>query len=338
MQVSPKAAKELVVDAIKAGLVPMLTSSPGIGKSDTVHSIAKEFNLKVIDVRLAQVDPVELNGFPSLNGDKATYKPMDIFPLETDPIPKGYSGWLLFLDEMTSAPPATQAAAYKIVLDRMVGNTKLHKNVAIVGAGNKITDGAVVSRTSTALQSRMVHLELIANKDEWVNWAIKNDIDYRVVSFINFRPDLLHNFNPSHNDKTFACPRTWSFMSKLIKPYPDVIPDSKLPLLQGTVGEGAGIEFHTFTQVYADLVTIDEILAEPETCKVPKEPSVAWALTGVVANAITKDNAATLIKYINRMQPEFAILTLRQAAQREASILDIKEVEVWLTKAGSILM
>ena len=111
MQVSPKIARELVVDVIQAGLVPMLTSSPGIGKSSIVHSIAKEFGLKLIDIRLAQVDPTELNGFASLQGDKASYKPMDIFPLENEPLPKGYNGWLLFLDEMSSAAPATQAAA-----------------------------------------------------------------------------------------------------------------------------------------------------------------------------------------------------------------------------------
>jgi len=61
MQVSPKQARELVVDIIKAKLVPMLTSSPGLGKSSIVKDIANEFGLKLIDIRLSQVDPTELN-------------------------------------------------------------------------------------------------------------------------------------------------------------------------------------------------------------------------------------------------------------------------------------
>jgi hypothetical protein len=338
MQVSPKNARELVVDVIKAKLVPMLTSSPGLGKSSIVKDIANEFGLKLIDIRLSQVDPTELNGFASLSGDKATYKPMDIFPLVTDPIPKGYNGWLLFFDEMTSAAPATQAACYKIILDRLVGNTPLHKNVVMVAAGNKITDGAVVSRTSTALQSRMIHIELAVNKDDWVSWALDADIDHRVISFINFRPDLLQDFKPNHNDKTFSCPRTWQFLSDLIAPYTHTIPDSKLPLLQGTVGEGAGLEFFTFSEIYRDLVTIDEILAKPDTCRVPKEPSTSWALTGVIAHAMTEDNAEKLLLYVDRLPAEFGMLCIKQAAKKNPKLLDIPVMDQWLTKAGSILM
>lgn len=337
MQVSPKIARELVVDVIQAGLVPMLTSSPGIGKSSIVHSIAKEFGLKLIDIRLAQVDPTELNGFASLQGDKASYKPMDIFPLENEPLPKGYNGWLLFLDEMSSAAPATQAAAYKLILDRMVGNHKLHKHVAIVGAGNKITDGAVVSRTSTALQSRMVHLELAVSKDDWFDWAATSGIDHRVISFINFRPELLMNFTPNHNDKTFPAPRTWEFVSRLINKYPTQIPDTKIALLQGTIGEGAGLEFHTFCQIFQDLITIDEIVAKPDSCRIPREPSVMWALTGVIASSMTPDNADVLMAYVKRIPKEFSVLTLKQACKRDNKLINLPVVERYLTELSSFL-
>lgn len=84
------------------GLVPMLKGSPGIGKSDIYKQIANKYNLKLIDIRLSQCDSTDLNGFPVLNGDKAKYKPLDIFPLETDPIPIGYKGCLLFLNVRAS--------------------------------------------------------------------------------------------------------------------------------------------------------------------------------------------------------------------------------------------
>lgn len=338
MFVSPSQAKELVIDIFKANLVPMLASSPGIGKSSIIREIAKEFRLKLIDIRLSQVDPTELNGFASLHGDKATYKPMDIFPLENEPLPKGYDGWLLFLDELSAAPLATQAAAYKIILDRMIGTNKLHENVVIAAAGNLITDGAVVSRTSTALQSRMVHLHLQVNKDDWVKWAAQNDVDHRVISFINYRPDLLHAFDPKHTDKTFPCPRTWDFASSLAKLYPLAIPAPKLPIFQGTVGEGAGIEFFTFTQIYQDLVSLEDILANPTTCKIPQEPAVLWALTGVIAHNMNADNADLLIQYIDRIPSEFAVLTLRTVGAKNPQLLDIPSINVWLTKAASILL
>ena len=156
MKVRIKQARRLITASIKAKLVPMLHGSPGVGKSQIIYQIAEEFNLKVIDLRLSQMDPSDLLGFGALKGDRATYFPMEFFPLEGDPIPAGYSGWLIFFDEINSAPSATQAAAYKVILDRMVGLRKLHSHVAIVAAGNLASDNAIVEDMSTALQSRMV--------------------------------------------------------------------------------------------------------------------------------------------------------------------------------------
>ena len=132
---------------------------------------------------------------------------MDTFPIEGDAIPKGYSGWLILFDELTSAVPALQAAAYKILLDRMVGLHKLHKNVALMAAGNLETDNAIVHPMSTALQSRLAHLELVVDAMEWVNWAASNQIDHRITSYINFKPGNLYTFSPDHTDNTYASPR-----------------------------------------------------------------------------------------------------------------------------------
>lgn len=111
MQVKISQAISMLTQFIKAKLVPMLVGSPGSGKSQIVHQIAKEYNLKVIDLRLSQCDPTDCMGFPQISDGKADYVPMKTFPIEGDVIPKGYSGWLLFLDEFNSASPAVQAAA-----------------------------------------------------------------------------------------------------------------------------------------------------------------------------------------------------------------------------------
>lgn len=207
MQVKISQAISTIIKAIKAHLVPMLQGSPGTGKSQIVHQIAADYGLKVIDLRLSQCDPVDLLGMPSVIDNRGGYFPMNTFPIEGDPIPKGYNGWLLFLDEMNSAPPAVQAASYKLVLDRMVGAYHLHKNVVIVCAGNLDTDNAIVQPMSTALQSRMVHLELVCDPKEWCDWAAAEKVDYRITSYINFKPGNLYTFRPDHTDKTYACPR-----------------------------------------------------------------------------------------------------------------------------------
>ncbi|MFR7882339.1 MAG: hypothetical protein ACLU5J_13335 [Christensenellales bacterium] len=89
-------------------------------KSSVDKQIAKEYNLKLIDLRLS-CDPTDLTGLPHFEGRKATFSPFDIFPTEYAPIPENKEGWLLFLDEFNSANKAVQAASYKLILDRMVG-------------------------------------------------------------------------------------------------------------------------------------------------------------------------------------------------------------------------
>ena len=176
----------MVTDFIKAGIVPMIHGSPGIGKSQIVHQIAEAHGLKLVDMRLSQCDPTDLAGFPQIDAarGKAGYLPMDTFPLEGEAPPTGYNGWLLFFDEANSAPKAVQAAAYKILLDRMIGQHKLHKNCALVAAGNLESDGAIVEEMSTALQSRLAHIELTHDADAWVEWAQLNGVNHKITDFI----------------------------------------------------------------------------------------------------------------------------------------------------------
>lgn len=61
MKIKTIDAPRLIMRTLKAGLVPMLVSSPGMGKSDIILAIAEKYNLKVIDLRLSQSDPTDLN-------------------------------------------------------------------------------------------------------------------------------------------------------------------------------------------------------------------------------------------------------------------------------------
>lgn len=100
IQVNVHKATNEVARAIRKKLVPMLVGSPGEGKSAIGQAIANMYNLKVIDVRLSQADPADLMGYPRIDDKtgKASYAPMDTFPLEGDVIPEGYSGWLVFFN------------------------------------------------------------------------------------------------------------------------------------------------------------------------------------------------------------------------------------------------
>lgn len=333
LQVSVAKAKELLPTALKSGLVPMLHGSPGLGKSAVVRQIAKQYKLKLIDLRLSQCEPTDLLGFPFMQNGRSGYAPMDTFPLEVDPIPAGYEGWLLFLDELPSAPIAVQAASYKLILDRMVGLYKLHPKVAVVGAGNLETDGAIVNPISTALASRMLHLFVEFNVKDWLNWAHENQFDHRITSFIEFRPDKAYTFKPDSTELAYACPRTWESSNKIFQ-HQDINRET-LPLFAGLLSEGVAREFFGFCQASANLPKIEQILQAPHSTPVPGEPSYQYALIGAVAANTTEENCSNLMEYIKRMPAEFQVVGLRSMLKRNKTLLKVPAITDWVTKTSA---
>lgn len=349
LTVKPSQATSCIIKAIKAKRVPMLHGSPGIGKSDIVHGIAAQFGLKVIDLRLSQCDPTDLLGFPSIDkvANKAGYVPMETFPIKGDALPwiddkdhsKGqYKGWLLFLDELTSAPPAVQAAAYKLILDRMVGVHHLHSNCVMVGAGNQESDNAVVHAMSTALQSRMVHLVLQMDVKEWLAWAIDHKVDHRITDFIQFKPANLYTFSADHTDKTYASPRTWFFNDSLLKVCGSDVKDPDfLPLSTGSVTEGVTREFLIFCDIYTQLPSISQIIANPLGTSVPEEPSIRFALSGSIGNHASPANVDKLLPYILRLPIEFQVVTLRYMLRLKAIDISHPVMVDWIVNHGATL-
>lgn len=333
MQVKINQAVRLITACIKAKIVAMLSGSPGIGKSAIGHQIARNWGLKVIDLRLSQCDPTDLLGFPNIKGNKAGYVPMETFPVEGDPVPEGYNGWLLFLDEFNAASTAVQAAAYKLVLDRMVGIQHLHKNVAIMCAGNLDTDGAIVNQMSTALQSRLAHFELVCCPDEWCNWAMENSIDHRITDYIKFAPGRIYTFTPDHTDNTYACPRTWEFTNRVLDiPAPDL-----LPMLASVISEGVAREFITFMKIYDSLPKMEDIKRSPDSTVVPDEPSILFALSGSISHNMKADSAEQLMKYVVRLPVEFQVVTLRDAIRRNKEMLSNAAIQKWVANSAATL-
>ena len=329
-----------VTRAMAKNLVPIIRSSPGVGKSDIVRSIARQYNLKVIDMRLAQMDPTDLNGLPHFNEEGfAVYAPFVYFPLEdakpgfNAELGKDYDGWLIFFDEITSAPKQIQAAAYKIILDRMIGQHNLHPRVRMCAAGNLETDNAVVHNMSTALKSRLIHLDMTVNKDDWINWAISAKIDPRVIAFIGFKPTLLYKFDPESQEHTYPCPRTWQFVSKLIEDEPKL--DFKdLPIMAGAISPGPATEFLEFTRIYQSLPTIASILANPAGVVVPTEPGIKYAISTMLVEHFTTPNAKDLITFLTRLPVECQVICLRMVAVRNPTVIAHPEVAKLFGKLG----
>lgn len=350
--VSINNAANMLQTFLIANLVPFITGSPGVGKSAIVHALAEKNNLKVIDLRLAQCDPTELSGFPTTYTDadnirRAGYIPMDTFPVKGSSLPinpktqKPYSGWLLFLDEMNSAPASVIAAAYKLCLDRMVGQLPLHENVRIVAAGNLETDRAIVNEMSSAMKSRLVHLETKLVPEEFLDYAQTNQWHPMITAYLGFKPQSTYTFNPDSSDATYACPRSWEFMNKLLATGFDISASNTaaLPTIVGTIGS-VGAEFLQFSRLAAaDLPSIAQIVADPINTPIPNDLGLVWALMGTLADAASKDLSllTPLVEYVSRLAVEHQVVYLRDVIKRNKQAMAQPVIQKWITTNSAFM-
>jgi hypothetical protein len=276
--VGPKNAKKAIRRAFNANRPIFLWGPPGIGKSDIVKQLGEELDAHVIDIRLSLWEPTDIKGIPfyDANTSKMAWAP----PIELPDaeFAKNYKNIILFMDEMNSAAPAVQAAAYQLVLNRRVGTYKLPDNVLIVAAGNREADKGVTYRMPAPLANRFVHLEMTVNWDDYFGWAVDNKIHKDVVGFLTFSKKDLYDFDPKSSSKAFATPRSWSFVSELLFDE-DEDENTLTDLVSGAVGEGLAIKFMAHRKVAAKLPNPTEILKGKVKKMETKEISAMYSLT-----------------------------------------------------------
>lgn len=233
----------------------MLWGPPGVGKSQIIAEIAARHGVELIDIRLSQMEPTDLRGIPFRDANLVQWSVPAMLP---DAARHGERG-ILFLDEITSAPPTVAAAAYQLILDRRLGEYKVPPGWVIFAAGNRHGDRGVSFTMPSPLANRFTHYEVEAHLDDWVMWAHAKDMDERLIAFLRFRPDLLYDFNPAHNPVAFPSPRSWEYAHRALQKFYDT-PDLLAESLQACVGPSAGIEFKAFIDNMDQLPDIDGIL------------------------------------------------------------------------------
>lgn len=275
--VTPNKAKASIKHAMLKQRPIFLWGPPGIGKSDIVKQIADSINAHVVDVRLSLWEPTDIKGIPYFDSNSGTMVWGAPSELPNAEMSAKHENIVLFLDEMNSAAPSVQAAAYQLILNRKVGTYELPDNVMIIAAGNREADKGVTYRMPAPLANRFVHLELAVNFDDWFSWAVDNKIHKDVVGYLQFAKKDLYDFDPKSPSRSFATPRSWSFVSELLED--NIDEGTTTDLVAGAVGEGLAVKFMAHRKVAGSMPDPTDILAGKVKEMKSKEISAMYSLT-----------------------------------------------------------
>jgi len=307
--------------------------SPGIGKSDIVAQVAQSKGLELVDIRLSQMDPVDLRGVPSIKNEQTLWMPPVFFPKDKD------SKGILFLDELNSAPPSVQAAIYQLVLNREMGEYKLPKGWRIICAGNRLSDRGVVFRLPSPLVNRMVHLHVEARFEDFKLFALQSEFHHFVIGFLSFRPDLLSSEPLLEDDANpaFATPRSYNMLSNILKKSKDI--NAITAIIYGTIGYSAGMEFLSYVKVYEELPNINAIY-EGEYPEVPNQPALLYALVSALVEYYKGSDAHKehLFAFSEMLPTEFKIMLIKDVIVKDESLALHSAFNEWVEKYGDYII
>ena len=269
-------ARKSLLRAFRVQRPLFLWGPPGIGKSELVEGITRELGGLMIDLRLGQMEPTDIRGIPFYNKDIGKMDWAEPVELPDETTASQYPVVVLFLDELNSAAPSVQSAAYQLILNRRIGKYKLPNNVVMVAAGNRESDKGVTYRMPTPLANRFIHQEMKVDFASWQEWAVNNNIHKDVVGYLSFAKQDLYDFDAKSASRAFATPRSWTFVSQLLDEEEDN--DTVTNLIAGTVGEGLAVKFMAHRKVASKMPNPTDILSGKVKDLNVKEVSAMYSL------------------------------------------------------------
>ena len=297
-----RTAVEALGIAVAARVPVLLWGAPGTGKSSAIRAMADAMGWPCETVIAAIREPSDFSGLPVIVDGVVRFAP----PRWAERLAAAGRG-LLFLDEISTAPPAVQAALLRVVLERVVGDIELPCDVVVVAAANPPEQSADGWDLSAPLANRFCHLEWdvepaafaqgLAGGWEapvvptlppgWEEGLIRTR--GLVSAFVTVRPGLTCQVptDAAGAGKGWPSPRTWDMAARLwaAAVAAGASTEAETALITGCVGEGPGIELLMW-EMDMDLPDPEAVLADPDGFVLPERGDRAYAVLSAVAAAV----------------------------------------------------
>ncbi|MFD8034253.1 AAA family ATPase [Streptomyces sp. NPDC059717] len=305
----PDTQLEALTLAVAADLPVLLWGPPGIGKTAALTQLSTALRLPLTTVIASVHEPSDFSGLPVVGADPARQGVPMAPPDWAVRLVRAGKG-LLFLDELSTAPPAVQAALLRLVLERRIGALQLPPGVRIVAAANPRSSAADGWELSPPLANRFVHLQWTHDHDVVIRglggtWprttlprldpgALPDAVDFArraVCGLLSARPGLVHRLPSSEARRggAWPSPRSWEMALGLIA-FATAAGSSRevLSLLvRGTVGDGPGLELLAAMD-RMDLPDPEALLADPDGAALPERGDLRQAVLDGVVEAVRR--------------------------------------------------
>lgn len=259
---------------------------------------------------------------------------------------------IYLVDELSSAEMLTQKALAPVLLDKRFGNEKLPEGWQVWAASNRLSDRAGVVRQPSHIRNRVRELQIENDVLSWAVWAERVGIHPLIIAWAKQHPTVAFVQEVPSTDRPFSTARSVTRASKLLtvgmaRDADGAIMDMEIKAdsltqqaVYGDIGEGAGADLFGFLQVHDKLPTLDEIMADPEKAKCPKDLSAGWAAGQMCLHYAKAGNIDKLWTYTERLPREIQVSMAKSLLERSSggTLLNSKSLLNWIHKNKSLIV
>ena len=329
----------------------LLEGEPGIGKSSIMSILKAKFGdaYAYAYFDCAQKDLGDI-AMPSPNRE---LKVTEYFPNAALQLQSG-KPVIIMLDEFAKAPPPVQNMLHPLLEEHnpRLGDVELPTGSLRFLTSNLSTDGVgdVIKGHTLNRVSRVRVAK--PDSDQWLGWAVNNDIDPVVMAWVRQFPHALASYldptqnenpyiyNPKMMQKSYVSPRSLSRASNIVMRRNLVSQNAMTAALSGTIGEAAARDMQAFIDYQDQLPTWENIITKPKDAAVPSSAGASAVLIFGAIMKVTKETMTPFMQYLERFDPEwqacFAI-NIAKNPNKQALAFSSGAFADWVTKNEDLL-
>lgn len=352
-------------DATSEPLAIEIQSAPGVGKSDTMRQLVKEWSARdgvewgIGVAFLATYTPVDLLGYmvpmkrevTNADGTTETITVADytmppwMFSIDGRPL-NSFKRFVLVLDEYDKGEPDVKKTSAELLLHGAIGPWRLHNGRVIIACSNRSEDRSGGTKTFDFVINRRGLIHIQPDFLSWNKWAIEHGVASIMRLYAQKKPQIIFSGNVPKEQGPFCTPRSFMAFANYLerrKVGNDYRLDDEddlttvLEIGSGIIGEPAARDILTFFKLRHETPDFDDIVAKPMDTMLPQPADAKMLICYECALKITAATAKPVVEYIERLPKEYAVAFVKAAAQRDHRLMQDKTFMGWVQKNASLM-